>query len=162
MWPHRITASPSDSQSEGRGSTPRGATRLYRKCVRGRPKWSPIFFVKRRHRRTSLADGCPKNRKNFRIHFSQTRLSSHVYENIKEKPGHQAGLNFKLYLLSQNFCPRRDRPGGLEEFFDCWCGELSDRFQGSFLMLSTFRSNAFGRRHLQHVPPTRRRLVSTS
>ncbi len=161
MWPHRITASPSDSQSEGRGSIPRGATRLYRRCVRGRPR-GPLFFAEHRHRRTKLVGGCAESRKNFRVHFSQIQLASDIYENIKEKPGHSAGFNFKLYLLSQNFCPRRDRPSGLEEFFNCWCGELSDRFQSSFLMLSTFRSNAFGRRHLQHVPPTRRRLVSTS
>ena len=29
IWPHRITASPPDSQSEGRGSIPRGAARVF-------------------------------------------------------------------------------------------------------------------------------------
>jgi hypothetical protein len=79
----------------------------------------PLFFAGHKHRCTKLAGGCAENRENFRVHFSQIQSPSHVYENIKEKPGLMAGRNFNGYSLSQNFCPRRDGPSGLEEFFDC-------------------------------------------
>jgi len=81
--------------------------------VLGDVRKGPLFFAEHKDRCTKLAGGCAESRKNFRVHFSK------IYENIKEKPGLMAGLNFKVYSLSQNFCPGCDGPSGLEEFFDC-------------------------------------------